>query len=232
VLIQVDHPRSDGYLDRYAYSAKMDSAHAGFRRDFDLIEVLSGKSNAQFPALWDDWMRLLGGDSPVTAVGNSDSRSLFGGEAGVPRNYVALEPSSETDPLAKFLEGVRLGRVVVSNGPFIDFTLGGVGVGGTLVARGTIRGHVRVVAPSWVDVKRVSVYLNGREDSSYMLRGRDRTLRFDEDIEVTVNSPSFVVVRVDGNEPMDPVVTASGTFARPLPIAFTNPIWVKTEAGR
>jgi hypothetical protein len=196
------------------------------------LEVLSGKSNPQFRVLWDDWMRLLGGDSPVTAVGNSDSRSLFGDEAGVARNFVALEPSSETDPRAKFVEGLRLGRVVVSNGPFIDFTLGGVGVGGTLVSRGTIRGHIRVVAPSWVDVKSVRVYVNGREDSSYMLRGRERTLRFNEDIEVTINSPSFVIVRVDGNEPMDPVVTASGSFARPLPVAFTNPIWVKTEAGK
>ena len=232
VLIQVDDPRSGGYFDTYGYTAKVDTARAGFRRDFDLMEVLSGKSNPEFPALWDDWMRLLGSDSPVTAVGNSDSRSLFGDEAGVPRNFVALEPSSETEPMAKFVEGLRLGRVVVSNGPFIDFTLGGIGVGGTLVSRGTILGHIRVVAPSWVDVKIVRVYVNGREDSSYLLRGRSRTLRFDEDIEVTINSPSFVVVRVEGNEPMDPVVTASGSFARPLPIAFTNPIWVKTEAGR
>ena len=232
VLIQVDDPRSSGYFDKYAYSAKVDTANAGFRRDFDLVEVLSGKSNPQFRGLWDDWMRLLGGDSPVTAVGNSDSRSLFGDEAGVPRNFVSLEPSSETDPVAKFVDALRMGRVIVSNGPFIDFTLGGVGVGGTLVSRGTIRGHIRVVAPSWVDVKTVRVYVNGREDSSYMLRGRDRTLRFDEDIEVTINSPSFVIVRADGNEPMDPVVTASGSFARPLPVAFTNPIWVKTEAGK
>jgi len=232
VLVQVDDPRSNGYFDKYAYSAKVDTANAGFRRDFDLVEVLSGKSNPQFRVLWDDWMRLLSSDSPVTAVGNSDSRSLFGDEAGVPRNFVALEPSSETDPVAKFVDGLRMGRVVVSNGPFIDFTLGNVGVGGTLVSRGTIRGHIRVVAPSWVDVKSVRVYVNGREDASYMLRGRDRSLRFDEDIEVTINSPSFVVVRVDGNEPMDPVVTAAGSFARPLPVAFTNPIWVKTEAGR
>ncbi|HET9234332.1 MAG TPA: CehA/McbA family metallohydrolase, partial [Candidatus Eisenbacteria bacterium] len=234
VLIQVLEPRAapEGYFDRYAYTAKVDTARAGFRRDFDLIEILSGKSNPQFSVLWDDWMRLLGSDSPVTAVGNSDSRSLYGDEVGVPRNYVALEPSTELDPVEKFLEGVRLGRVVVSNGPFIDFTLGGVGVGGTLTARGAIQGHIRVVAPSWVDVKRVRVFLNGREDSSYMTRGRNRTVRFDEDIEITVNSPSFVVVRVEGDEPMDPVVTASGGFARPTPIAFTNPIWVKTEGGR
>ena len=234
VLIQVLEPRAapEGYFDRYAYTAKVDTARAGFRRDFDLIEILNGKSNPQFSVLWDDWMRLLGSDSPVTAVGNSDSRSLYGDEVGVPRNYVALEPSTELDPVEKFLEGVRLGRVVVSNGPFIDFTLGGVGVGGTLTARGTIQGHIRVVAPSWVDVKRVRVFLNGREDSSYMTRGQNRTVRFDEDIEITVNSPSFVVVRVEGDEPMDPVVTASGGFARPTPIAFTNPIWVKTEGGR
>jgi hypothetical protein len=233
VLIQVDHPRAapGAYLDVFEYSAREDTARAGFRRDFDLIELLSGKQTPGFSALWDDWMTLLRGDSPVTAVGNSDSHSLYGDEAGVPRTYVALEPSSEPNPLAKFLEGVRLGRIVVSNGPFIEFTLGGVPVGGTLTAKGVIRGHVRVIAPSWVDVKRVRVFLNGREEAAYMLRGRSRSVRFDEDIELTVKGPSWVVVRVEGDDPMDPVVTGFGTSPRVSPLAFTNPIWVKTEAG-
>jgi hypothetical protein len=236
-LIQVNHPRagSNGYFDRLGYSAQDDTAQAGFRRDFDLLEILNGKENPDFEAVWADWMAFLGGEDPVTAMGNSDTHRLHGEEAGVPRNWVRLDPESTGSLEERFMEAVRTGRVVVSNGPFIDFALEGAGVGGTALASGgRVRGHLRVIAPSWVDVSRVRVFVNGREESTFMVRGRQKPVRFDEDVEILISRPSFVIVRVEGDLPMDPVVPGGISPGRKipvLPIAVTNPIWVEMGSG-
>jgi hypothetical protein len=82
-----------------------------------------------------------------------------------------------------------------------------------------------------VDVSRVRIFVNGREETTFMVRGRERPTRFDEDVEIPISRPSFVIVRVEGDSPMDPVVPGEFSAGRQhpvLPIAVTNPIWVET----
>jgi hypothetical protein len=112
------------------------------------------------------------------------------------------------------------GRTVSTNGPFVEFALDGVEIGGTTRrAPGTVRGHVRVLAPAWIDVRRVLIVVNGIVDSVYMVRGNGDSVRFDEDIELFMRNSGFVQVRVEGDEPI------LSTPARPL--AVTSPIRVE-----
>lgn len=234
-LIQVNHPRAgrNGYFDLVGGPESADST--GLRLDFDVLEIMNGKSQGSFRTVWKDWMTLLRMGRKVTGVGNSDTHLLSGEEAGYPRNYILLDSTGVDEETV--VDAVREGRVMATNGPLIHFTLEGAKVGSTVTRRaGTVRGHIKVLASSWVDVRRVIVCVNGQDDSIFMVRGRDRVVRFDEDIELELRSSSFVLVRVEGDDSLEPVLPPlrSNKASIPVtPLAFTNPIWVEiTGASR
>ena len=112
--------------------------------------------------------------------------------------------SARPDPgAAAVKEALQEGKTVSTNGPFVEFTLDGEEIGGTLRrGPGMVRGHVRVLAPAWIDVRRVLIVVNGVVDSAFMVRGRGDSVRFDEDIELYVRNSGFVQVRVEGDEPI------------------------------
>ena len=227
VLVQANHPRSgrDGYLDATDYPPGDSLA---FTREIDLLEVLNGKRLTSFARVWRDWERFLRYRIPVTGTANSDSHDLVDLPGGWPRNLVLVEGPPTGEGVR---DALRRGRVVATNGPLIDFTLEGQPVGGrvTLASGNTATGWLRVVAPTWMDVSRVIVTVNGKDDSVYPVHGRDRTVRFEEAIRVRVEGSAFVQVRVEGDEGMAPLVPdrrESGMVVPVKPLAFTNPIWV------
>jgi hypothetical protein len=231
VLIQVNHPRGggNGYFTCLGdpFPADSDSAAVRPRLDFDLLEIVNGKTEGSFARNWKDWMDLLASGRRVVGVGNSDSHFLTGQEVGYPRNYILLDSTSASRDVDAVVDALAQGRVVVTNGPFIEFTLEGKAVGSRVAsARGLVDGHIRVTAPSWVDVRRVTVYANGVEEAVFMVSGRERTVRFDEDFDLHLKRSSFVMVTVEGEAPLDPVVPSPGPDEPLLPLAFTNPVWV------
>jgi hypothetical protein len=178
-------------------------------------------------------MDILATGRRIVGVGNSDSHFLVGQEPGYPRNYVLLDPSAAPGDPQALVDALRRGRVVVSYGPFIEFTLEGKAPGSSLLSStGRVRGHIRVLAPSWVDVRRVTVYVNGVEEIVFMVKGRDRMIRFDEDFEIPLLASAFVMVKAEGEETLAPVLPTLGAFSDPVrPLAFTNPIWVEVSSA-
>jgi hypothetical protein len=173
-----------------------------------------------YPGAQDDWFTLLAKGHRVTATGNSDSHGEKA-EAGLPRTYLQVGESANgsmrgLDEAAVF-DALREGRAVVTNGPILDVTVNGQGIGSTVVAGdGVIDVQIVVRAAPWVDVKRVRVYRGGRDrvrapevleelpvpDTREVLR-----------LEVTrqysnVPDQSFIVVEASGDESMWPVHTA------------------------
>jgi len=239
-LLQVNHPRSgsNGYFDCMGYEPGMPAAEAdslGIRLDFDAMEIANGKDAQGYRKVWKDWMALLGQGRRIVGVGNSDSHHLTGQEPGYPRNYVRLDPDSTGDALA-LVDAVRAGRVTVSNGPFIDLTVEGTGIGDTLrTSSRTVTAHVRVLAPAWVDVRRVSLFVDGVEDAVFMVAPGPEAVRFDEDVELRVSGSAFVIAVAEGDLSLAPVVppVVSGGRSRPArPLAFTNPVWVESTRSR
>ncbi len=142
----------------------------------------------------------------------------------MPRTYVNVRTVNvDADSVASAL---RAGRVVLGNGPFVELTVAGAGPGDTVIVDpGTVTAHLRVIAPGWVDVNRVSVFVNGVEESVYMVRGRDRPLRFDEDVELRVEGPAWVTARADGGgwfAPLSPV--PGGIRLSRKPICVCGPL--------
>jgi hypothetical protein len=120
---------------------------------------------ASYNGVVDDWFRLLDYGVVRTGMGNSDSHTLTGPEAGLPRNFI--RSSAEVAPAIDKLElarSIRQGRVVASYGPFVEMWLGDKEIGETFtpqIGSDSIKMRIRVQSPSWFDIDRVEVYRSG-----------------------------------------------------------------------
>jgi hypothetical protein len=127
--------------------------------------------------------------------------------------------SSPTDDPAEIrtLDVVRAaerGRLVMTNGPFLEVTLragrngsaAAAGPGEDLSAPGreaTL--HVRVQCPNWFDVDRVQVFVNGRPVESLNFtrkqtadRFASTTVKFDQELPLRLASDAHVIVAAIG----------------------------------
>lgn len=118
-----------------------------------------------------DWFNMLNFGYYVAPIGNSDTHTSVSDPLGMPRNLVrvpddsgaALADGSITDAVMKTLEGTTTARdIVVTNGPMLAVTSGGMAAIGRQVAAtgGTVSFEVTVTAPTWADVDTLEVFAN------------------------------------------------------------------------
>ncbi len=113
----------------------------------------------------DDWLRMIDHGIYKTGVGASDAHSLAYYELGVPRTYLR---SRSDDPVGidihEIVHDYKTGKAFATYGPFVDFTIDGLGPGEVVDARGAggrVELRLRVQSPEWFDVSRVEIYRNG-----------------------------------------------------------------------
>lgn len=210
-----------------------------------------------FPGGMDDWFVLLDQGRRYTAMGNSDSH---GGEdeAGYPRTYTPVSDDlpGEIDEL-DIVRSIKAQKAVATNGPLIEVTVDGKGMGElATVAGGTAKLVVITRAASWIDLSTINVIVNG--ETVETIRG-DRTALARVERDLPISRDSWVIVEVAGDKSMWPVVTpleipsiqvsdAVGSIAssfgidfnafgnlRPeprgivRPYGFTNPVWIDAD---
>jgi hypothetical protein len=118
-----------------------------------------------------DWMNFLSFGFTPTAVGDSDSHELKSYPQGLPRTLVAVPDDTPgapglIDEVAATVGGKGRPRdVIVTNGPFLQLTVDGMGIGRTVAhATGPLAIHVSVQTPSWIPVDTVEVFANNTFD--------------------------------------------------------------------
>ncbi|MCX5745390.1 MAG: CehA/McbA family metallohydrolase, partial [Proteobacteria bacterium] len=233
-IIDVHHPRLEHGRVGYFHLGELDTAtmrsrRAGFSFDFDAIEVLNGYQDPDrrsVDAVLADWFSFLRRGRHVTATGNSDTHHLTFNLGGYPRNYVRLAkaPFDERELAA----AIKAGRSYFTTGPIVDVSVGEQGLGDTVsTARAPLQLHVEVKAPAWIDVTRLSVLVDGVVVLRRAIDGV-APLRFAETLTVPITRDAFVIVRVDGDRPMAPMIGDATKF-RVYPLAVTNPIWVDVD---
>jgi hypothetical protein len=241
-LIDVHHPRIDaeiGYFDIGGFDARSDkAAKAGFSFDFDAVEVMNGYQDPvrrSVDRVIDDWFSLLNHEHLVTATGNSDTHHLTFNIGGYPRNYVHVvndQPEAVTPRL--LAQAIKGHHVFFTTGPIVDLTVNGGIVGNLVPARGgKAQAEIVVRAAPWISVERVTLYLNGRELKKWPVAappaGVERPVeRFHEKLEVQTPADGYLVVRVDGDKPLTPVVGDGKTFTA-YPFALTNPVFLDVD---
>jgi len=236
-IIDVHHPRIDneiGYFDLGHFDARADrAARPGFSWDFDALEVMNGYQDPvrkSVDKIIDDWFALLNHGHIVTATGNSDTHHLTYNIGGYPRNYVHVQDDRPQSVTAKQVAtAVRNHHSFFSTAPFVRVSVG-TGTIGDLVAApgGTALADIEVQAAPWVSVDRVTLYVNGREAKRWPVAESTQAVRFHEKVEVTSQGDGYVVVRVDGNKPLTPVVGDGKRFTV-YPLALTNPVFLDAD---
>lgn len=209
--------------------------------DFDAVEVFNGKRVGELfgdpnadppePGAINDWFAFLNMGQRFTFTGNSDSHSS-GQEVGYPRNYVG---SATDDPAAvdaaDVAASIRAHHNIVSGGPFVTAEVRPAGqaspvagIGDELAVGGaetSVDLSVRIQAPPWMDVTRFHVYRNGSTPVMTVdVPASLDVVRYDDVVSVPVSGDSWIVVQVEGDVPLDPVVPGG------KPLSFTNPVWV------
>ena len=120
-----------------------------------------------FPGQIDDWFTLLSRGATYTALGNSDSHAGLSQEPGYPRNLIFVGDGKDVQ--GKFdrwdvVDGLRAHRVVVTNGPFIDFSIDGNPIGSTVkVTAASVKLDLHVTSPNFAPVETVRVWSNGQK---------------------------------------------------------------------
>jgi len=184
--------------------------------DVDALEIVCLWSNPL--GTTDVWHRLLNLGIPVAPSAGTDVMTNFYRTmaVGTARVYVK---TGEARSWATYLEAFRAGRSFVTNGPLLDFRIGGVGPGEVLAGDVLVSGPVEWTLDlrSAVPVERVELLVNGTvvwSDSGLSEPGQ-RTYRD----RVELPEGGWVAVRAVGGETQWP---AMDMFS----FAHTGPTWI------
>lgn len=250
-VIQLNHPRW-GDIDILTKTG-LDPITGGsvspiYSPDFDTIEVFNANEGWGYydadvaqdfsigsgvHSALQDWFNLLNRGHRYVAVGNSDSHTVHHGFAGYPRNFVEvpIDQPSRVQP-AMVAEALREGRCYTTFGPVLDFRVNGQPLGSLVSSdSGRVLVEVRLQTPTWILVNRVKIVVNGdvvatvELEPSVRADGRFYWPRIKQ--VVPLLHDSWIVVLVEGDESLDPIVCGG---PRPvLPLAVTNPIRVDVD---
>jgi hypothetical protein len=240
VVVQVNHPRSgnNGYFDLLDFQATTGvGTKPGYDAAFDAIEVWNGRNVEARGKVRDDFFALLRTGHPVTATANTDTHGIVGQEAGYPRTYVRVTDDTRLDAwnearTADLVHAVKSARdVVLTNGPMLRVTAGGVPVGG--VVRGkAVSVKVHVESAPWVVVDTVTVVRAMSPDRPQTKPVVEKpnaagALVADVLFDLRVSGDDAFVVTASGARPMSPVL--AGDDREIVPWAMTGALWVDAD---
>ncbi len=228
-FLQVNHPRSrsiGGYLNAMGYDRDTGVAsRADFSPNFDGLEVMNGCSSRgiESPDV-QDWFSFLNRGHRVAGIGATDNHRAASGHIGLPRTYLQV-PSDKPNEVTvdDFRTAFNAGRLVVSCGPYLSVKMGEAQIGDTVPLQGDlVTLQIRVQAPTWMDVDRVQLVVNGQTVKTQELDTVDQVLRFEGTLTASVSPgvDAWVLVVTSGDD-------RHGVGMRNRPsFAFTNPIFL------
>ena len=225
-FLQVNHPRSTtiGYFELSGFDRTTLTAARDFSLDFDGLEVLNGCGDGSMmrPEVL-DWFALLDRGHRVAATGTLDDHHAGRGELGFPITYVKtnVEDPGAVDP-NDVRQAYKSGRLIVSCGPFITAKIGEAGIGDLVEVDQRIEVEVEVWAPSWMDVDRVHLLINGAIAASAEIPESAAPMRFSGTLmgTTTAGQDGWAILWASGDRPHGAHAKGRTSYA------FTNPIYL------
>ncbi len=174
------------------------------------------------------WYRLMNCGVRIAAAGGTDAMANYAslrGPVGVNRTYVRV-PQAPADPAARrdaWLDGLKAGTTVASNGPLLGLTVDGRHPGSVIeIPAGSreisVRGFLRSVVP----VDHLELVMNGEVVSTIALDESRTAASFDE--KIVVSDSGWLLLRA-WNESAHPLIFDF------YPYATTTPVYLRV-AGR
>lgn len=255
-LVQVNHPDMGWMFYDKDGDGQPDVGYDRMRPHIGAIEVHpidcvlqrtphTQRNGMEFNNTMFGWLQLLNQGQRFPGVVNSDAHDNFHG-TGWLRNWVQ---SSTDDPAAvkplDIVAATTQGRIVMSNGPFLEVQLNEVGKTDSITAgqdllapSGRMQLQVRVQTPNWFDIDRVFVLVNGRlAESLDFTRARHPerfakvgSLKFNQRLELALPQDAHVIVVAVGEQSTLSRVMGP-TRGNVRPVAVSNPLFVDVNKG-
>lgn len=180
----------------------------------DAIEWAAAGRAGFFPmyAIWNNGLK-------VSVVGGEDSSSSLQQTKVVGSQRTYVHTGARGLDMHAWLDGMRAGHTVVTNGPLLELTIDDAIPGETVNVSangGTVRVQARV--RSIVPLQKVTLYFNGQEVEDIPLGTDRRSADFEKSLPV--GRSGWYHVRAEGSPADRFPLDAS------YPQAFTNPVWV------
>ncbi len=202
--------------------------------DIDALELVNRFSVEGWLRVREDWFALLNRGHQITATGNSDSHTSQLEPVGFPVNLVSTGTNAGATDV---LEGLRNGKVRVSNGPMVRVEIQGssavVQPSKEVHSLGTaVTAKVTVEQAGWVEADEVRLVVNGTIVAREPLPSEGR---HDWSVPLELTGDSWVIAEagVPVDRPATPVKPDSpyGRIAAGhQPLGFTNPIYLDADA--
>jgi hypothetical protein len=239
-VIQINHPRSgsNGYFDQLGFDPRTGrAASADYEAGFDALEVWNGKNASMRDKVLNDFFALLRSGQPVTPIAATDTHGIVGEEPGYPRTLVRVRDDTSLETwdasrTADLVQQIRKGRdVVLTNGPFVEVSANGAGIGGLARAeRGRVTVKVRVTSTPFAQVERVEIRrVHGPPKSAPVTMARLEGGAAQGNVSFTLDAPKddAFIVSASGTQSMRPLL--SGDDRETAPFAMTGAIWIDAD---
>jgi len=201
--------------------------------DVDAIELVNRFSMEGWRRVRNDWFALLNRGHRITATGNSDSHTSQLEPVGFPVNLVAIESGAGS---AGVVDGLKNGRVRVSNGPIVGLEIKGsrasVRPSKTIHSLGTqLTAMVTVEHAGWSQPTEVRLIVNG---SIVAVRPISSVDRFEWAIPLELSRDAWVIAEAGvpvshSPEAIDPTSPYGVIAPGHVPIGFTNPVYLDAQ---
>jgi Tol biopolymer transport system component len=188
----------------------------------DYIEALGFSDHKATESVW---YRLLNCGFHLPAAAGTDAMANYAslrGPVGLNRVYVNV-PDGPLN-IAPWLSGLKRGQTFATNGPLLDFTLGGLRPGSTLQLPA---GENKVKLTAWmrsiVPVDHLQVICNGQVVRDLKLSG-DREATDDAQETAPISESGWCLLRAWSEKPEHPILDL-------YPYATTSPIYIRAAGS-
>ncbi|WP_394828832.1 CehA/McbA family metallohydrolase [Pendulispora albinea] len=242
-VVQVNHARMPpqiGYFDLTHLDPATGAADPEFADDFDALEAYNGlwiETPEKVREGARDLVALARRGRRPIATGNSDSHRLLYEEAGYPRTFVHTPAGSPSDRAARAIEALRSGDTTVSSGPLVTLTVDGKWPGSVVrprsaagskpsaAGKGEVLAHVRVLAPAWVPVETVEIWVNDDIAARFEAGPARDGVRFERDVPLKVDADAAILAWAEARTPLGDVLPNPDARA----IGFTGLVYVDAD---
>ena len=255
--IHVNHPNiTEKFWDRNL-DGKADGGFVGYEKYIDALEsqnfrgnnILSkspwivtrrGTSESVREVREFVWLQMLNQGMRTRAIAVADAHSVYGNGVGGWRTYVpsSTDEPSKIDP-KEIIRNAKAAQLMLTTGPFLEVNAGKSISGADVKSTsGTLNLEVKVQCTDWIDIDRVQVLVNGKQEPQYNFTRASHpdyfgkgVVKFARTIEIKLKEDAHLIVVAMGENSTLKTGYGTSTNASLKPCAYINPIWVDVDGG-
>ncbi|MEZ5326587.1 MAG: CehA/McbA family metallohydrolase [Verrucomicrobiales bacterium] len=182
------------------------------------------------------WLQFLNQGMRVWGVAVADAHSVWGNGVGGWRTYVqsSKELPKEIDP-KEMAANAQKGRMMLTTGPFLTAIVNGSALPGDEIKLNSdkVALAVRVQCNDWLDIDRVQILVNGRQDenlnftrATHPAMFADGVVKFDQTIDVPISGDTHLIAVAMGENFTLKTGFGNSTQSEMQPCAYHNPIFI------